>query len=126
MGYLIPRTRTGVAQYSVELKPVEASKDLDYAILRVDGRPGDEWGPIALSTETPSALTSLFIVHHPGGYPQYVTQGRCQTSNPALDGHDILHVCDTLPGSSGAPIFDNACEQACNFDPCSGVIGAQF
>ncbi len=108
MGYLQPRTRQGVAQYPVNVHPVEASKDLDYAILRVDGRPGDEWGTIPLSAETPDALHSLFIVHHPGGYPQYVTQGRCQTSNPVIDGSDILHICDTLPGSSGAPIFDNS------------------
>jgi formylglycine-generating enzyme required for sulfatase activity/V8-like Glu-specific endopeptidase len=108
MGYLQPRTRQGVAQYPVNVRPVEASKDLDYAILRVEGRPGDEWGTIPLSAETPEALHSLFIVHHPGGYPQYVTQGRCQTSNPAIDGSDILHICDTLPGSSGAPIFDNS------------------
>ena len=107
MGYLKPRTRKGVAQYPVRLKPIEASRDLDYAILKVEGNPGGEWGTIGLSDKTPDALSTLFVIHHPGGFPKYVTRGRCQTSDPAIDGHDLLHKCDTLPGSSGAPIFDN-------------------
>jgi V8-like Glu-specific endopeptidase len=107
LGYLKPRTRQGVAQYPVRLEPVEASEALDYSILRVEGNPGDEWGKITLSSQTPEALNTLFVVHHPGGFPQYVTRGRCQTNDPAIDGNDILHKCDTLPGSSGAPIFDN-------------------
>ncbi len=108
MGYVQPRARQGVAQYPVSIQPVETSKDLDYSILRVEGRPGDEWGTISLSTTTPSALHSLFIIHHPLGHPQHMTKGRCQTSDPAIDGADVLHICDTLPGSSGAPIFDDA------------------
>ncbi len=108
MGYLKPRTRRGVAQYPVDLKPLEASKDLDYAILKVEGEPGTEWGAVPLSTNTPKSRSTLFVIHHPGGYPQYITRGRCQTSSPAIDGDDILHLCDTLPGSSGAPIFDNS------------------
>lgn len=108
MGYLQPRSRQGVAQYPVGLQPVESSKELDFAILRVEGQPGNAWGTVALSNGAPGAQNSLFIIHHPGGYPQYITQGRCQTSAPAIDGDDLLHVCDTLPGSSGAPIFDNS------------------
>lgn len=66
---------------------------------------------MTLSNATPDVLTTLFLVHHPGGYPKYVTRGRCQTDDPAIDGTDILHRCDTLPGSSGAPIFDNNTRQ---------------
>ena len=117
MGYLEPRKRTGVAQYPVDIKPVEANEELDYAILRVEGNPGDEWGTIKLSKHTPDARNTLFIVHHPGGFPKYISRGRCQTSNPAIDGNDLLHVCDTLPGSSGAPIFDNSSRK---------VIGLHF
>ena len=40
MGYLEPRTRRGVAQYPVKLEPVEASKELDYAIFARGGRTG--------------------------------------------------------------------------------------
>ena len=108
MGYLQSRKRTGVAQYRVNPKPVEASKSLDYAILRVEGNPGNEWGTIKLSSRTPGDRNSLFIIHHPGGFAKHISRGRCYTSKPAIDGNDILHICDTLPGSSGAPIFDNS------------------
>ena len=98
MGYIVPQSRQGVAQYGVDLKPVEADKQLDYAILRVHGNPGDEWDAVRLSMESPTAFNSLFIVHHPGGFAQHISRGRCQTSNPAIRGDDLLHVCDTLGG----------------------------
>ena len=66
-----------------------------------------EWGHVPLSTGTPGARSSLFVVHHPGGFAKHISLGRCQTSDPAIRGDDVLHICDTLGGSSGAPIFDN-------------------
>ena len=95
-------------QYEVNLQPVEADKALDYAVLRVKGHPGRSWGTVPLSAQTPGAGKYLFIIHHPGGYPKRITRGFCQTSRPAVQNNDIYHGCDTLPGSSGAPIFDNA------------------
>jgi len=56
------QSRRGVAQYPVVSTPVEADEVLDYVILRVHGRPGEEWGKIAMSTVEPGARTSLFIV----------------------------------------------------------------
>ncbi len=107
MGYIIPRSRRGVAQYSVELPPVEMSKALDYALLRVRGRPGNEWGTVQFGRSEPGPRQSLFIIHLPGGFAQRISLGRCRASDPARDGDDLLHVCDTMSGSSGAPIFDN-------------------
>ena len=107
MGYIEPRVRFEIAQYPVDLNPVEASKDLDYAILRVAGSPGQIWGTVSLSDRQPIARGSLFLIHYPLGHPQHATRGRCRADDPALMGDDLMHVCDTLPGSSGAPIFDN-------------------
>ena len=112
MGYLKTRNREGVEQFNVNLKPVEGSKKLDYSLLRVEGTPGKKWGTIQLAGETPKSKSSLFLIHHPGGYPQYVTQGHCRANDPAIDGDDLLHTCDTMPGSSGAPIFDNNTRKA--------------
>lgn len=53
MGYLLPASLEGVAQYPVDLAPVEADKTLDYALLRVRGRPGGLWGKVTLSTSEP-------------------------------------------------------------------------
>ncbi len=107
MGYLVPRSRRGVAQYPVVLPPIEADQALDYAILKVRGRPGNEWGTVTLDQGTPGDRQSLFIIHHPGGFSQRISLGRCRAHEPAVDGDDLLHVCDTTGGSSGAPIFDN-------------------
>ncbi len=120
MGYLKARSRAGVAQYRVIVRPVEASKTLDYAVLRVRGRPGREWGKISLSSSEPGANSSLFIIHHPGGFAKQISRGRCQTAAPAIDGTDIMHLCDTMGGSSGAPIFDN------NSQSRSAVIGLHY
>ncbi|WP_108658645.1 trypsin-like peptidase domain-containing protein [Acuticoccus kandeliae] len=107
MGYLRPRSSEGVKRYVVDVEPVEASERLDYAIHRVSGHPGADWGTVSIAPDaTIRDLQSLFVVHHPGGREQHVSLA-CATHSPALDGADILHLCDTLPGSSGAPVFDN-------------------
>lgn len=108
MGYLRARSRDGVAQYPVRLPPLEADANLDYAILQVEGGPGREWGTVKLAADKLNNRQSLFIIHHPGGFEQHITLGRCNTSDPAVDGDDVLHHCDTMGGSSGAPIFDIA------------------
>ena len=56
----------------------------------------------------------MLVIHHPGGLPKHVTRGQCrgrQTWPPMQQKIELFHLCDTLPGSSGAPIFsdnDNA------------------
>jgi formylglycine-generating enzyme required for sulfatase activity len=107
MGYLVPRSKVGVSEYRVILDPVEENQQLDYVVLRVSGRPGTEWGTVKFAAPELLANQSLFVIHHPAGSVQYVTRGKCHTGDPATDGVDLLHGCDTLPGSSGAPIFDN-------------------
>ncbi|MBI1383663.1 MAG: SUMF1/EgtB/PvdO family nonheme iron enzyme [Rhizobiales bacterium] len=106
MGYLRFKDATGVKQYGLELDPVEASAELDYAIHRVRGAPGKDWGRVRLAAADPGDNTSLFIVHHPGGQDQHISLGACKTSAPALAGEDFLHECATEVGSSGAPVFD--------------------
>ncbi|MEM8855260.1 MAG: bifunctional trypsin-like peptidase domain-containing/SEL1-like repeat protein [Pseudomonadota bacterium] len=107
MGYLAPRSREGVRQYGVDVVPVEANPALDYAIHRVRGRPGRDWGTVRLAADRAvRERQSLFVVHHPAGRSQHVSLA-CASGEPAVEGDDLLHQCDTLGGSSGAPVFDN-------------------
>ncbi len=106
MGFLSTRHSKGVKQYGVELKPADADQELDYAIHKVRGKPGEAWGRIKLASNAKIFdKQSLFIIHHPAGDKQHITLGNCLTGTPAIDNDDLLHVCDTIGGSSGAPVF---------------------
>jgi V8-like Glu-specific endopeptidase len=107
LGYLKGGSDVGVESFDVNVEPLEANQDLDYSILSLGAQPGKKWGKIALSIDDPPSNNALFIIHHPGGFAKQITRGRCKAANPAIVGDDLRHVCDTLPGSSGAPVFDN-------------------
>lgn len=90
-----------------ELSPGEyfrANADDDWALVAVKGEPGLRWGHIELTRAKVERGDLVNIIQHPGGAPKqvslsfdvvaYVGQGRVQ------------YLTDTLPGSSGAPVFD--------------------
>ena len=108
MGLIDTRRNKGVKRYEIDLAPLEKSnsRGLDYAIHRVKGQPGKDWGTIGFATDP--AITdgqSLFIIHHPAGDKQHISLGNCQAGRPAIEDDDLLHTCDTIGGSSGAPVF---------------------
>ncbi|MEL7462923.1 MAG: serine protease [Pseudomonadota bacterium] len=109
MNYYTESRTSSVRRYRVDLNPIAASGERDYSYLRVEGAPGREWGVATIRRDTPRPGASLLIVHHPGGLVKHVTRGNCRASRPAVDdrGIELFHVCDTLPGSSGAPIFSD-------------------
>jgi V8-like Glu-specific endopeptidase len=92
--------------YKVKMPPVEQNATLDYAIFEVEGDPSQKFGQVALDPRDPQPGESLVIIHHPAGLPKHATRGGCRANTPrSVRGTDILHRCDTLPGSSGSPIF---------------------
>ncbi|MBI1341292.1 trypsin-like serine protease, partial [bacterium] len=104
MGYYRDDERS-VQRYEVDLTPVETGNaDLDYAILSVKGDLS-AWGRVVLAGEDPPANRSLAIAHHPAGQPKQMTQRSCRTADPPIVQGGLRHKCDTLPGSSGAPVF---------------------
>lgn len=107
LGYLQAGSTAGVTSYDVNMVPLETNAALDYSILELMTEPGSEWGAIELSTSDPSPRNSLFVIHHPGGFSKRLSRGHCAADDPAIVGDDLRHICDTLGGSSGAPIFDN-------------------
>ena len=107
MNHYDERSTELVSAYRVSPIPVESSEALDFAILQVDGAPGDKWGTATVRKTPPRPGAGLLVIHHPGGLPKHVTRGQCRAARPATDsvGAQLFHLCDTLPGSSGAPIF---------------------
>lgn len=103
---LYDQVGSGVKTYRVDVIPLEAKRDLDYALLRVEGNPAAAWGTISLDVRDPSPQRALTVIHHPAGLPKRVTRANCFAASPtAINGDVLFHTCDTLPGSSGAPIF---------------------
>ena len=105
-GYLDRDNATGTL-YAVERTVVEADPALDYAILRFSERPPVElYPPLPFSARDAGARESLFLLHHPAGFPQKLTRIRCQAGSPPVDTRNrLVHHCDTLGGSSGTAIL---------------------
>lgn len=109
MNYYSSADEGSAARFEVNVKPLETSIELDYSILAVRGNPARTFGTVRFDPRDPKAGESLLIIHHPGGRPKYVTRGGCLAFAPnAVDGNNILHRCDTIPGSSGAPVLSDA------------------
>jgi Trypsin-like peptidase domain len=111
---------------------------LDYALLRVDGAPGNE--PIGGAAE-PGAVarkwialpalaydfrpnTALFIVQHPQGDPLQLALDTDAIIGVNANRTRVTYRTNTLPGSSGSPCFNSNWELVAlhhsgdpNFDP---------
>jgi V8-like Glu-specific endopeptidase len=81
-----------------------SSENDDFTVVKVKGEPTKRWGAIEIEDARISVGDRVNIIQHPGGEQkqlsffhnlvEFVGQGRVQ------------YLTDTLPGSSGAPVFD--------------------
>ncbi|WP_424830897.1 trypsin-like serine peptidase [Ruegeria sp.] len=94
------------------VKVLKADRNLDVALLELDGKPGavSEWGSLKLSSSVPVTGQKLFLVQHPAGEPKQISDYDCSVSKSPVNGYekdlDLAHECDTLGGSSGSPVFN--------------------
>lgn len=111
---------TSVAQFNYQTTvdganaPIEAfplvpagfktSKDDDWSAVRVSGTPAATWGEIALLPATLAAGDHVNIIQHAGGGPKQISF----LANVVVfvGGGRVQYLTDTLPGSSGSPVFD--------------------
>ena len=91
----------------VETTPVENDPKLDYSLTRLAGPAPADILPVPFARERSRPLERLIVVHHPAGQPKMMTQFRCYAAEKQEDGPLLRHRCDTLPGSSGALIFNS-------------------
>ncbi len=108
LGYLSERDQG--QEFKVKMQAIESDAELDYSIFELADIPGSRYGVINLANvRDPKPLENLFIIHHPGGKPKYITRERCYM-HPSWDlvsSSEIFHKCDTQAGSSGAIIFSD-------------------
>lgn len=108
MGYYNIVRAGDYRRFSVNVEPLATSKSMDVSVLKVDGSPGVTYGMANVGLRRPSEGDALIVVHHPGGRVKHITRGGCIAGPVVNEGTaKLAHRCDTLPGSSGAPIFDD-------------------
>ncbi|WP_315730175.1 MULTISPECIES: trypsin-like peptidase domain-containing protein [unclassified Bradyrhizobium] len=98
-----------IARYSVDPTSFVTSEELDCTAVKLLQRDGSAdltaWGALELAADAVELEDHVVIIQHPqGGVKQIcITENRVVT---LLDDH-IQYTTDTMPGSSGAPVFND-------------------
>lgn len=91
----------------VILPPVEHDVSVDYAIVALAEPVAGIFDSPKIRKQPIQPSLNLAIIHHPLAQPMRVTRRDCLMVDPkAFSPSEVRHRCDTLPGSSGAPIYD--------------------
>lgn len=94
-----------VRRYTLDGASFRASKDLDYALVRVNGSPGDVFGFVDLTKRAaPTVNDYVSIIQHPQGGPKEIAFTDNKVA--AVFGDVLQYATDTEPGSSGSPVFN--------------------
>ncbi len=100
--------------YFVDKNPVLLDCRRDIVVLRASGQPGKIFGYLGVAESQVAERSAAFIVHHPQGFPKSLSRKHCRADSPISLEHEQLpgvtldmvrHICDTQPGSSGAPVL---------------------
>jgi V8-like Glu-specific endopeptidase len=90
---------------------VAVDPGLDFAIVRLEKTPPSKYKPVTLETQSDVVDgAGLAVIQHPQGQPKMVSLKDCKVRGIDRVGvgnekTDFGHLCDTLPGSSGSPVF---------------------
>jgi len=77
----------------------------DWTVVKVKGDANKEWGYIELNPVTTKVKEHANIIQHPAGGPKQVAFYHNLIAY--ADDKRVQYLTDTLPGSSGSPVFDN-------------------
>ncbi|KUF11717.1 right-handed parallel beta-helix repeat-containing protein [Pseudoponticoccus marisrubri] len=105
-GYVEQGREAGAERFTVDPSVVASDVGLDFAVLRVFGRPADRFGTLELVKDAPEDGELYWIIGHPMGQAQHISREGCAASLPAVsDAGKLVHTCDTLGGNSGSPVI---------------------
>jgi V8-like Glu-specific endopeptidase len=80
--------------------------DLDYTIVELKNSPGKEWGYVKLIQTDSRIKDRVNIIQHPGGMPKQISLQNNFVEY--VDNKILQYLTSTLPGSSGAPVFNDS------------------
>lgn len=78
----------------------------DWTAVRVRGDPATQWGALDLTDVAVKVNDYVNIVQHPGGMPKQIALYHNVVA--FADDRRVQYLTDTMPGSSGSPVFDSA------------------
>lgn len=82
-----------------------ANEHLDYAVVQLQERAGEEWGWLHLVPQSVRRNDRLNIIQHPDGQPKQVS---IQNNFAQFVGGDVVqYVTSTKRGSSGSPVLND-------------------
>ncbi|MBC8152699.1 MAG: trypsin-like peptidase domain-containing protein [Bacteroidetes bacterium] len=84
------------------------NKPLDYAIVKVKGDPVAKFGALTFSATAAKKEDFVNIIQHPAGGPKQIALYHNVVT--AVDEEVVQYLTDTMPGSSGSPVFNSAWE----------------
>jgi V8-like Glu-specific endopeptidase len=76
----------------------------DWAAVRVSGEPNAQWGALDIVDIATNVNDFVNIIQHPGGMPKQIALYHNMVVYS--DGKRVQYLTDTMPGSSGSPVFD--------------------
>lgn len=94
--------------YKISLPPLEIvsqPEGVNYALLRVEGKPGAKHGTLTLASEAPAKDQPLMLVFFRGDNRQLAITGSPDCRVLSVEQEIFRHLCDTGAGSSGSPIL---------------------
>lgn len=94
-------------EYITDISFFHTNAKLDYSIVKVSGSPGLKWGYIKLPIDDAvKPLDDVFIIQHPGGEHKQIALSDNEVAY--VDDTVVQYLTDTLPGSSGSPVFNDS------------------
>jgi len=78
---------------------------LDYAVVRIKGEAGMKWGYLKIKPRDIEINDKVNIIQHPAGGPKQIAMNDNEVKY--VDETFVQYITDTLPGSSGSPVFND-------------------
>lgn len=94
-----------IVTYPLNPARFRTSKENDWTVIGIDTEAETRWGTLPLQPVSIEVDAFVNIIQHPGGGPKQIA---LYHNTVAFAGHGRLqYLTDTLPGSSGSPVFDD-------------------